>query len=75
MDYSIFIMLGLILNFIGSFLLAFSFKAGEPIGSQSNDSGQVRDFCLPSFNKIKFRFGIALLCFGFLVQILGYIFN
>jgi len=61
--------LGLILNFVGTLLIAFSF--GKNIGDAHQDDSKGRPVYLASFLYPRmFRIGMVLLILGFLVSII-----
>jgi len=66
--------IGLILNFLGAVLLAFSFSASEKQGDIIEDSGKKRDFVLCDFHKRLFRVGISIMSIGFLCQLVAVLF-
>ncbi len=66
--------IGLILNFIGTILLAFSFSPSEKVGTHTSNNNKTTDFVLANFHKWFFRLGIIIMLGGFLLQLLAVMF-
>lgn len=66
-NVKIFALIGLLVNFLGSILIAFS-VIKNPNGSHQMING--RKVYLASIDLFKFRWGITLLIVGFLIQML-----
>lgn len=65
------IFLGLIFNFIGAIILAFSFRAAEDTLIIEDIKEEAGPFTLVRYHKWRFRIAIFLIISGFLLQFIG----
>jgi hypothetical protein len=64
-------LMGLSLSLAGTILIAFSIVPGTlPVYDEKKD---MLEHIIPRFKKYKFRFGIAFVAIGFVLQIVGLI--
>jgi len=67
--------IGLVFNFIGAILLAFSFRAISGEGTHTPNEGKTNPFVLVGFDKWRFRIGIWVIAFGFFLQMITVFFR
>ena len=67
--------LGLFLNFFGAIEIARSFTAIDNGEKHTANNGKSRNFVLVGYDRGRFRFGVGILAFGFVLQLIAAIFT